>query len=162
MRTSRARIGEAGEAIVRRFGRDLFEAHPTKPNSWKYVGRIDDRLTLTNGEKILPLDIEGRIRQEAEVKDAVVFNIDKPVPGLQVFRANIASNLSDEAYISKIWPAIEDANSRAEGFAQINRKMIAILPPTVYVPMTAKSSIMRAQIYEGFSSIIEEIYSKME
>jgi len=106
--------------------------------------------------------MEGRIRQEADVKDAVVFDIDKPVPGLLVFRANTASNLSDEAYINKIWPAIEDANSRAEGFTQINREMIAILPPTVYVPMTAKSSIMQAQIYKDFSSIIEERYSKMK
>ncbi|XTI89086.1 hypothetical protein V2W45_1237608, partial [Cenococcum geophilum] len=122
--------------------RDLFEAHPTKSNSWKYVGRIDDRVTFTNGEKILSLDMERRIRREAEVKDAVVFGIDKLVPGLLIFRANTASNLSDEAYINKIWPAIEDANSLAEGFAQINREMIAILPPTVYVPMTAKSSIM--------------------
>jgi long-subunit acyl-CoA synthetase (AMP-forming) len=146
----------------RGFWRDLFEAHPTKSNSWKYVGRIGDRLTLTNGEKILPLDMEGRIRQEAEVKDAVIFGVDKTVPGLLVFRANTASNLSDESYINKIWPAIEDANSRAEGFAQINREMIAILLPTVYVPMAAKSSILRAQIYRDLSSIIEEIYSKME
>ena len=146
----------------RGFGRNFFEAYPTKSNSWKYVRRIGDRLTLTNGEEILPLDMEGRIRQEAEVKDAIVFGIDKPVLGLLVFRANTASNLSDEAYINNFWPAIEDANSRAEGFAQINREMTAILPPTVYVPMTAKSSIMRAQIYRDFLSIVEVIYSKME
>ena len=104
--------------------------------------------------------MEGQIRQEAEVKDAVVFGIDKPVPGLLVFRANTASNQSDEAYNNKIWPVIEDANSRAEGFAQINREMIAILPPTVYVPMTAKSSIMRGQIYKGFSSIMKRYIPK--
>ncbi|OCK78011.1 acetyl-CoA synthetase-like protein [Lepidopterella palustris CBS 459.81] len=142
--------------------KDLFEAHPTKANSWKYVGRIDDRVTLINGEKILPLDMEGRIRKEAQVKDAVVFGVDKPVPGLLVFRANSASGLSDEEFIDKIWPAVEDANSRAEGFAQISREMIVLLPPSVDVPMTDKASIRRAQIYKDFAPIIEQTYSRME
>lgn len=39
--------------------------------------------------------MERRIRREAEVKDAVVFGIDKLVPGLLIFRANTASNLSE-------------------------------------------------------------------
>lgn len=31
--------------------RDLFEPHPTIPNAWKYIGRLDDRVTLLNGER---------------------------------------------------------------------------------------------------------------
>jgi len=44
--------------------RDLFAPHPSRPNLWKYLARLDDRLTLVNGEKVLPLPMEGRIRQD--------------------------------------------------------------------------------------------------
>jgi hypothetical protein len=52
---------------------DLFVPHKTIPDAWKFFGRLDDRLTLLNGEKVLPLTIEGRIRQHALVKEAVIF-----------------------------------------------------------------------------------------
>ena len=34
--------------------KDLFEQHPTKPNLWRYVGRLDDLLVFSNGEKTNP------------------------------------------------------------------------------------------------------------
>ena len=88
---------------------DLFVAHPTIPNAWKFVGRLDDRVTLTNGEKVLPLPIEGRIQQDPLVKEAVVFGVDRPAPGLLLFRAKAAEGLSDEEFVERVWPAIEDA-----------------------------------------------------
>jgi hypothetical protein len=142
--------------------KDLFIAHPTIPNAWKFVGRLDDRITLTNGEKVLPLPIEGRIQQDPLVKDAVVFGIDRPVPGLLLFRAITARGLSDEEFIEKIWPAVEDANSRAEGFAQISKEMVAVVPDDVDYPTTDKSSIKRSQVYRQFASVIEDVYARLE
>lgn len=34
--------------------RDLYERHPTIDYLWKYMYRIDDRMTLINGEEVLP------------------------------------------------------------------------------------------------------------
>ena len=142
--------------------KDLFIAHPTIPNAWKFVGRLDDRVTLTNGEKVLPLPIEGRIQQDAFVKEAVVFGVDRPVPGLLLFRAKSAEGLSDEEFLDNVWPAIEDANSRAEGFSQISREMIAVIPENIDCPTTDKSSIKRAQVYRDFASVIDDIYARLE
>ena len=33
---------------------DLYSKHPTKPNHWLYVGRTDDVIVLSNGEKLSP------------------------------------------------------------------------------------------------------------
>lgn len=82
--------------------RDLFTRHPKNPHFWKYVSRLDDRLTLVNGEKVLPIPIEGRIRQEALVQEAVVFGDGKTVPGLIIVRADAAANLSDEEFLQHI------------------------------------------------------------
>lgn len=146
--------------------KDLFIAHQTIPDAWKFVGRLDDRITLTNGEKVLPLPIEGRIQQDPLVKNAVVFGIDRPVPGLLLFRAAVASTdkheLTDEEFIDRVWPAIEAANSRAEGFSQISKDMVAVIPADVQCPITDKSSIKRSQVYQQFASVIDDVYARLE
>lgn len=69
--------------------RDVFTPHPTILDIWKYVTRIDDRVTLVNGEKILPLPIEGLVREYDLVRDAAVVGVDLLIPGLPVFQATI-------------------------------------------------------------------------
>ncbi|KAK1988206.1 hypothetical protein LZ30DRAFT_777058 [Colletotrichum cereale] len=34
---------------------DTFVPHPAIPDAWRYLGRLDDRVTLVNGEKVLPI-----------------------------------------------------------------------------------------------------------
>ena len=142
--------------------KNLFIGHPTIPNAWKFVGRLDDRVTLTNGEKVLPLPIEGLIQQDPLVKEAVVFGVDRPLPGLLLFRAASAAGLSDDEFLDRVWPVIEDANSRAEGFSQISRDLVAVIPEDVDCPSTDKSSIKRAAVYREFADVIEAVYAKLE
>lgn len=142
--------------------KDVFIPHPTIPDVWKYVTRIDDRVTLINGEKVLPLPIEGRIREDELVREAVVVGVDQPIPGLLVFRAKVADHMSDEAYLDAIWPSVADANSRAEAFSQIAWDMITMIPSNVDYPQTDKGSIIRAQVYNKFAHQIKEIYAKLQ
>ena len=142
--------------------RDIFVPHPSIPEAWKYLGRLDDRVTLVNGEKVLPLPIEGRIRQEALVREAVVFGISRSVPGLLVFRGDEASDLSNEDFVERIWPAVEDANSRAESFSQISKETIIPMPASRDYPRTDKGTIIRAQIYRMFDAEISDIYKDQE
>ena len=99
--------------------KDVFVPHSTIPDVWKYVTRIDDRVTLLNGEKVLPLPVEGRIREDKLVREAVVVGVDQPIPGLLIFRAKAADHIPDGAYLDAIWPSVIDANSRAEGFSKL-------------------------------------------
>ena len=125
---------------------DLFVAHPTIPNAWKFVGRSDDRVTLLNGEKVLPLPIEGAIVQHQLVKEAVVFGVDRPVPGLLLFKSLGAGDMSDAEFLEMVWPTIVKANSRAEAFSQIGRDMVIIVAEQVPIPSTDKSTFKRAQV----------------
>lgn len=142
--------------------KDVFAPHPTIPDVWKYVTRLDDRVTLINGEKVLPLPIEGRMREDPLVREAAVVGIDRSVPGLLVFRATGTDSLSEEAYLDAIWPSVVEANSRAEAFSQITLDMIKVLPSSITYPQTDKGSIIRAQIYKVFASEIEDLYTKVD
>ena len=142
--------------------KDLFEPHSTIPHAWKYLGRLDDRLTLLNGEKVLPTPIEGCVRQEAIVKEAVVCGIGKPIPSVLIFRSELAKDMTDEEYTRAIWPAVKDANARAEAFSQLNKDMIVPIAADTFYPMTDKGSIIRAKIYKEFAEKIDNVYRILE
>ncbi|BCR89337.1 putative NRPS-like protein biosynthetic cluster [Aspergillus chevalieri] len=142
--------------------RDVFEPHPTISGRWKYISRLDDRVTLINGEKVLPLPIEGTIKQHSLVQEAVVVGIGKAVPGLLVFRSEESKGLSDEEYFDSVWPAIQDANSRAEQFSQVAREMVAVLPHDAPCPRTDKGSIIRMQVYMKYAEVIDSMYARLE
>ena len=141
---------------------DIFVPHLDISNAWKSIGRLNDRVTLATGEKLLPLQIEHRVRQESVVKEAVVFGNGKFVPGLLVFRDDNATTLSNEDYISQIWPAVQDANSRAESFAQISKEAIISIPACISYPRTDKGTIIRNQLYSQFAEQIEGMYADFE
>jgi acyl-CoA synthetase (AMP-forming)/AMP-acid ligase II len=141
--------------------KDIFVPHASIPDAWKYVTRIDDRITLINGEKVLPLPIEGCIRESELVREAVVVGIDHAVPGLLVFKSHLAEQIPNDKYIDAIWPKIKDANAAAESFSQITKDMIYVLPADVEYPRTDKNSIIRAQVYQTFAQQIEELYTRM-
>jgi len=144
--------------------KDVFTPHPSIPERWKYASRLDDRITLLNGEKVLPLPIEGYIKQDALIHEAVVVGLGKASPGLLIFRSQEvdAADISNEEYLDAIWPTTEGANARSESFSQISRDMIAVLPYASKFPRTDKGSMIRAQVYLQYAELIDSIYTRTE
>ncbi|KAL9602179.1 MAG: hypothetical protein Q9219_002043 [cf. Caloplaca sp. 3 TL-2023] len=142
--------------------KDIFTPHSTIPNAWKYLGRIDDRVTLTNGEKVLPLPIEGRIREQPLIREDIVFGVSKPMPGLLVFRSEEAKEMPDDEFIDHIWPDVEQANQNAESFSQIGKEMIIPLPADSEYPQADKGNFIRPRVYQAYEKEIEKAYSRLE
>lgn len=144
---------------------DLFTRHPdpNKSNYYKYLSRLDDRITLVNGEKVLPIPIEGRIRQEELVRECIVFGFQRTVPGAIIFRAaDKVPHLTDEEFLDAIWPAVESANSRAETFSRIPRDLVVVKGGDVMYPRTDKGTFIRAQVYQQFEEDIKQAYAGFE
>lgn len=144
---------------------DLFTRHPdpNKSNYYKYLSRLDDRITLVNGEKVLPIPIEGRVREEELVGDCVVFGFQRTVPGALIFRApGKATELSDGEFLETIWPAVEAANARAESFSRIPKELVVIKGADVIYPKTDKGTFIRAQVYQQFEEDIKGAYALFE
>ncbi|KAI1268286.1 acetyl-CoA synthetase-like protein [Xylariaceae sp. FL1019] len=140
--------------------KDLFEPHPTIENAWKYIARDDDRITLLSGEKILPLSMEGIVRESALVRDGLMVGNDRLMPGLLVFSSSAAAALSTNDITDAIWPLIESANKVMDEHARITRDMVVILPPDVEYPATDKNNIIRAAAYRKFEDVIEQLYNQ--
>ncbi|KAJ5145124.1 hypothetical protein N7448_002516 [Penicillium atrosanguineum] len=144
---------------------DLFTRHldPNKSNYYKYLSRLDDRITLVNGEKVLPIPIEGRVREEELVRECVVFGFQRTVPGALIFRAEgKAPNLNNDEFLEAIWPAVEAANARAETFSRIPKELVIIKGADVKYPGTDKGTFIRAQVYHQFDEDIKAAYAGFE
>lgn len=139
--------------------KDLFVPHPTIQNAWKYIARDDDRITLLSGEKILPLVMEGAVRESPLVRDSLMVGNDRLMPGLLIFRSPAAAGLSDEKFIDSIWSMIETANKVMDEYARITRDMIVPLAADVKYPATDKNNIIRAASYRKFEDVIEKMYN---
>ncbi|KAK4953449.1 hypothetical protein LTR28_006462 [Elasticomyces elasticus] len=70
--------------------------------------------------------------------------------------------MSDDHFLSAIWPAVEAANASAEGFSQISKDMIVCLPAGVEAPSADKGNIIRAKMYKAFASEIDAVYTRSE
>ncbi|KAI1813894.1 acetyl-CoA synthetase-like protein [Poronia punctata] len=140
--------------------KDLFAPHPSIENAWKYIARDDDRITLLSGEKILPLGMEGAVRESSLVRECLMVGNDRLIPGLLVFRSAAADTLSDDEVIDAIWPMVETANEIMDEYARVTRDMILPLPADTAYPATDKNNIIRAAAYRAFEDVMERLYNK--
>lgn len=141
---------------------DLFTPHPTIQNAWKYLGRLDDRVTLVNGEKVLPITYEHQIREHELVREACVFGVGRAFPGLIVVPSEKAIGLNKESLLEKLLPVVNAANLRVEGFSQISKEMVEILDFGVEYPCTDKGTIIRPAFYKKFEGLIDSLYQCFE
>lgn len=141
---------------------DTFTPHPTIPDAWKYLGRLDDRITLINGEKVLPIPYEHHIRQNELVSEVVLFGVGRAVPGMFVVPSEKTRQLHSSEILEKLLPLVEIANSRTEAFGRISREMIEILDVDIEYPRTDKGTVIRAAFYKQFADQINQVYLRFE
>ncbi|CAM1507739.1 Fc.00g045870.m01.CDS01 [Cosmosporella sp. VM-42] len=142
--------------------RDTFAPHSTKQDHWKYIGRLDDRVTLVNGEKVLPIPYEHRIRQHELVQECLVFGVGRAFPGLLVIPSERAQHLSKAQVLQDLRLVIENANTHTEKFGKVPLEMVEVLDFGVDYPQTDKGTIIRAACYRKFANLIESLYVKFE
>ncbi len=141
---------------------DLFSPHPTISNAWKYLGRLDDRVTLVNGEKVLPIAFENQVRENPLVKEAVVFGIGQAFPGLLVIPSDKTKGMDKVQIFELLWPIVKAANAKVESFSHVSKEMVEILDEDTDYPHTDKGTVIRAAFYREFDTLIKSIYNRFE
>lgn len=138
--------------------KDLFEPHPTIPRAWKYIARSDDTIVLVNGEKFNPVQLEGDVRSDRSVAEAVVFGSGRPCLGILVIPAATLAHLTPEEAREVLWPVVQRAQKSTEAYARISKEMVYVLPPDAPCPRTDKGSVIRSAFYRTFAAEIDAAY----
>lgn len=98
---------------------DLYSRHPDliKPFLYRYRGRKDDVIVLSNGEKIAPALMEATLMSDPHVKGAMVVGRGKFQPAALLDLVGPPPNDAKQKYklLKKLLPVIRDANEHAPG-----------------------------------------------
>ena len=140
--------------------KDLFRQHSSKPYLWKYSGRRDDIIVLSNGEKFNPVLTEKLIESHPLIKGALVVGQGKFQAGLLVEPEwSQASTQDPSALVDHIWPMVEQANREAPAHARIYQSKIAVARQQKPFVRAPKGSIIRLQTVAAFKNEIEALYA---
>ncbi|KAF7340998.1 Acetyl-CoA synthetase-like protein [Mycena sanguinolenta] len=149
--------------------KDLFKRHPTKPDLYRMrvVGRLDDVITMANGEKTVPGPMEELILTCPSIDATIIFGRERSQIGVLIEPTrDYAIDPRDEHqlvnYRNLIWPIIEKANEIAPAYARIYKEMILVTQPGKPLLRASKGTLLRKQSLILYEQEIEELYDAVE
>ncbi|KAJ7041394.1 acetyl-CoA synthetase-like protein [Mycena alexandri] len=147
--------------------KDLFERHPTKPDLYRIVGRLDDVLIMANGEKTVPGPMENIMMASPLIKGAVMFGRERNQVGVLVepntqHTLDPADGQQLANFRNLIWPVVEEANETAPAFARIYKEMILVTDAERPMIRTPKKTIVKKATVALYQKDIEDLYFTIE
>ncbi|KAJ2984504.1 hypothetical protein NUW58_g6025 [Xylaria curta] len=145
--------------------KDLFAPHPTEPGRWLCVGRADDVVVLSNGEKVQPVDIEACIMSHPEVQSALVVGNRRFHAAVLLELRNKAPATKEglESLLDKIYAeVVEKANAASPTHARIFRSNMMLTVPGKPFLRTDKGTVKRPAMLRSYEKEIDEFYEHLE
>ncbi|KAJ7656826.1 putative aminoadipate reductase [Mycena polygramma] len=147
--------------------KDLFERHPTKPDLYRIVGRLDDVLIMANGEKTVPGPMEDIMMASPLIAGAIMFGRERNQVGVLIEpNPRYELDTEDDQQVAKfrnlIWPVIEEANENAPAFARIYKEMILVTQPGRPMVRAPKGTVIKKPTIASYKREIEELYDTIE
>lgn len=142
--------------------KDLFIKHPTIPDAYKFMGRIDDTLVMVNGEKTNPVPMELTLRSSPYIADAIIFGASRIQIGALIHPTEIAKDCSASELAKLVAPIVALVNAEAPSHSQLASEALVFLPHGTVIPRADKGSIIRPRVYKEFEGIINEVYKRLE
>lgn len=142
---------------------DLFQAHETLPDHWKYYGRNDNVIVFSNGEKLNPVTIEDTIVSHPAIKNVLVVGQERFQPAMILEPKHpLKDEAEAEALIDGVWPLIEQANKQTVAHGRIARELVTISDPEMPFFIAGKGTVQRAQTVHLYKDYIDSIYERAE
>ncbi|GAM40011.1 hypothetical protein TCE0_034f12025 [Talaromyces pinophilus] len=141
---------------------DIYSKHPdpSKGFLYKWRGRADDVIVLSNGEKIAPALMEAGLMSNPLVRGAMVVGRGKFQPAalldLGDSRPETASGRFD--VLKELLPAIAEANKHAPAHGKLDQNHILLVDPSRPIYYLGQGKIQRHQTYKAYEDDIENLY----
>lgn len=139
---------------------DLYTRHPTNPRLWKFHGRKDDVIVLSNGEKFNPVGMETIIEGHPLVGSAVVVGQSRFQAGLLIELNHNVPDMDTKLFIEQIWPTVQGANQNIAAHGRVMKNRIGIASKTKPFKKTPKGTVQRRAVLRDFKEEIDAIYAQ--
>ena len=138
--------------------RDLFRPHPKKPHLWRFHGRTDDIIVLSNGEKFNPVPMEIIIQGHPSVSGALVIGQGRFQAALLV---EGKPGLKDLAGLEKsLFSLVEQGNEQLPSQGRISRSKVMIVSPDKSFHRAGKGTVVRQLTERNLLTEIEALYKE--
>ncbi|KAH7913622.1 putative aminoadipate reductase [Hygrophoropsis aurantiaca] len=146
---------------------DVFVKHPTVEGLYRIVGRVDDVLILSSGEKTVPAPMEGVIGANPIVGGTAMFGRERNQVGILIEpRPGYEIDIDDQKQVAefrnKIWPEVEEANKEAPSFSRIFKEMILVTHPNKPMLRAGKGTVMKKATVNLYKDEIDALYESVE
>ena len=139
--------------------KDLYRPHPTLADHWTYVGRADDIIIFSNGEKLNPTTIEGAVRGHPGVLGAQVVGTNHFHAALLIEPVQHPQTEAEkQQFIDDVWPIVERVNTETVAYGRIPREYVFLSDPTRPFPRAGKGTIQRAMAVKLYADDIKRIF----
>lgn len=141
---------------------DLWRQHPSKPNAWKVIGRIDDLIVLSHGQKLNASAIEMELSQSPGVAGVVIGGHGRSRPFVLVeWKDDRKDDLvGEQARMDQLWAAVAKANQRCHELVKMQKGLILFTSPERKLARNAKGSPVRKTSEKLYGEEIEQLYSR--
>lgn len=151
---------------------DLFERHPTIPDTWQYHGRAGEHVTLLDGTTFDPAPVEEALLASEVGRrmlvDAMVFGMGRETPGVLLSPMWAESFVGNEHVVDEVWPTIEKMNKMSQSQVKIPRSGLVVARMEVQtgkqlrLPRNSKGLLLRGQTERMFTKDIQAAYSSVK
>lgn len=141
--------------------KDLFSKHPMKDGLWRFEGRTDDIIILSNGEKVNPLEMEGVIECHNLVRKAMIAGqgMTECVLLVEPDWDKMDGPEEDGNFIEMIWDSVEYANKQGPSYAYIEKDRVGIASREKPFQVNAKGTLRRALVCRDYAAEISTLGS---
>lgn len=138
---------------------DIYTRHPMNPKLWKFYGRKDDVIVLSNGEKFNPVEMEKIIEGHPLVGKAVVVGQSRFQPGLLVEPNHAAPEMDSKLFIEEIWPVVQVANQTIAAHGRVMKNKITFASKDKPFKSTPKGTTQRRAVVRDYEKEIDALYA---
>ncbi|KAJ5487865.1 hypothetical protein N7530_002165 [Penicillium desertorum] len=139
---------------------DLYTPHPTNPRLWKFYGRKDDVIVLSNGEKFNPVGMETIIEGHPLVGKAVVVGQSRFQAGLLIQPSHGGPDMDAKVFVEEIWPTVQVANQGIAAHGRVMKNKICFAMKTKPFKTTPKGSVQRRAVLRDYEKEIDAMYAE--
>ncbi|KAI0872127.1 hypothetical protein GGS24DRAFT_491690 [Hypoxylon argillaceum] len=144
---------------------DLFAPIEGSGGWWTFRGRTDNWITMSNGLKMDPTEIENAMSAHPDVKGALVAGSHRFRLCLLIeLRPEVVlkSNEERQSMLDELWPKIDEANKAAPKFGRVPRELIIFTNPEKPFSRAGKGTIQRRLSIDEYEDEIENLYANTE
>lgn len=141
---------------------DVFIEDPPGSGFWVLLGRKDDVVVHSNGEKTQAGTVQTALEDsDPMVYKAAVFGTNRPCTACVLeLTAEAHSTGTPEEVEEKVWEAVQRANATVPKQSQLVRSMVLILPPGEELPLTPKGNVRRKSAWETYEEKVEQMWER--